>query len=195
MRRVALLLSGLLSVGAGYPADPDWPCVQRLVPTLTAATLWPGHEPKRSWQTNPDIAALVRDVSARGLPAEKGVALLDAFVATRPDDEARAEVFAGLVEQANAERATAIERLRSVNRHQRALAEAITRVTTELETLPAGTPTAQLEEATSRRALMIRQYEEVQKTIRYACEIPVSIEARLGRFAQALQRGSEPAIR
>ena len=37
-------------------------------------------------------------------------------------------------------------------------------------------------------ALMIRQYEEVQRTIRYSCEIPVEIEGRLGRFAQALQR-------
>jgi hypothetical protein len=34
---------------------------------------------------------------------------------------------------------------------------------------------------------VIRQYEEVERTIRYACEVPVQLEARLGLFAQALQ--------
>ena len=39
-----------------------------------------------------------------------------------------------------------------------------------------------------RRTFLIREYEEIERTIRYACEVPGALEARLGSFAQALQR-------
>jgi len=185
--RTLLLLAGAAASIAAAPADPDWPCVQRLVPSLTAATLWPGHAPAADWRADPKIAALVREVTARGRKLEAGAALLEQFVATRPGAEAIAETFAGLVDETNAERNHAIERLRSINRRQLALADAASRVTAELRTAPANAP--QRDEMVSRRALMVREYEEVQRTIRYSCEIPVDLEARLGRFAQVLQRG------
>jgi putative intracellular protease/amidase len=188
MMRRTLLLCAMLLAAAGPPVDPDWPCQQRLVPTLTAATFWPGLHPKGDWQTDPKLAALVRDVSARSRPVAEAVKRLESFAATRPGEEALAEVFAGLVDQANAERGAAIDGLRSVTRYQRALAEATSRVTAELEALPQDAPPAQRDEVVSRRALMIRQYEEIQRSIRYSCEIPVDIESRLGRFAQALQQ-------
>jgi hypothetical protein len=187
MRALLLLVSAAGLCAAG-PADPDWPCIQRLVPSLTAETLWPGHGAKSDWRADPVAAALVRSVMARGLAVEDGIAQLQRFAASRPGDEALAEVFAGLVDESNAERGRSVERLREIARHQRALADATARVTSELNALPADAPPARREEVTSRRALMIRQYEEVQRTIRYSCEIPVEIEGRLGRFAQALQR-------
>ena len=48
---------------------------------------------------------------------------------------------------------------------------------------------AQREEVVSRRAFLIREYEEIDRTIRYACEVPVQMEAKLGVLAQTLQRG------
>jgi hypothetical protein len=117
--------------------------------------------------------------------------MLERFVASRPGADALAQVFAGLVDETNAARSQAIERLRGINRRQRALAVATSRVSAELQALPADAPAARREEAVSRRALMVREYEEVQRTIRYSCEIPVDLEARLGRFAQVLQRGSD----
>lgn len=188
-REGVLLLIAVTLGAAGPPVDADWPCVQRLVPTLTLSTFWPGHAPKGDWRADPRVATLVSDVAERGRPVEAGVARLQAFAATQPGDEALAETFAGLVEQANAERAAAIERLRAVTRHQRALADATSRLTAELGALPTDANATEREEMASRRALMIRQYEEVQRMLRYACEIPVEIEGRLGRFAQALQRG------
>lgn len=187
--RTPILLVLAIALGAAAPADPDWPCVQRLVPSLTAGTFWPGREPTKDWRADPRIAALVGDVTARGRPVDAGVDALARFAATRPGDEALAEVFAGLVDTSNEERGRAVERLREITRQQRALADAAARVAAELNALPPDAPAARREEVASRRALMVRQYEEVQRTVRYSCEIPVDIEARLGRFAQALQQG------
>ena len=189
--RIGLLLTGAVALLAAAPSDPDWPCVQRLVPSLTAATVWPGHEPKGDWRADPGIAALVQSVADRRRPVETGVALLAQFVATRPGADALAEVFAGLVDQSNADRSQAIERLRSIARRQRALADATARITAELQAFPADAPSAQRDELASRRTLMIREYEEVGRIVRYSCEIPVDFEARLGRFAQALGRGGD----
>jgi hypothetical protein len=189
MRARTALLACAVATSAAAPADPDWPCVQRLVPSLTAGTFWPAPAATSDWRADPRVAALVQDVTARGRSTEAGVAMLEQFVATRPGPDVSAQVFAGLVEQINAVRGQAIERLRSINRRQRALADATSRAGAELQRLPADAPAAQRGEIVSRRALMLREYEEVQRTIRYSCEIPVDLEARLGRFAQVLQRG------
>jgi hypothetical protein len=187
MRTAPFLLVCLLATVAAAPADPDWPCVQRLVPTLTAATLWAGPAPKGDWHADKEVAALVEQVADRRRPVEDGVAKLEQFVAAKPGAEARAEVFAGLIDRSNAERSEAIARLRSIARRLRALAGATGRVTTELNALPPDAPAVQRDEVVNRRALMIREYEELGRTVRYACEIPVEFEARLGRFAQVLQ--------
>ena len=187
--RTMLLLAGAAAAMAAAPVDPDWPCVQRLVPSLTAATLWPGQAPTGDWRADPRIAALVRDAADRRRPVDEAARRLEDFVATKPGAEAVSEVFAGLVDQTNVERGQAIERLRSIARRERALASATDRVTTELEALPATAP--ERDDLTARRTLMIREYEEIGRTIRYSCEIPVDFEARLGRFAQVLQRGLE----
>src|SRR4051812_12032042 len=56
MRTAPFLLACLLATVAAAPADPDWPCVQRLVPTLTAATLWAGPAPKGDWHADKEVA-------------------------------------------------------------------------------------------------------------------------------------------
>ncbi|GAC1479207.1 MAG: hypothetical protein NVS2B11_03210 [Acetobacteraceae bacterium] len=189
--RTALLLAAAALSMAAAPADADWPCVQRLVASLTAATLWSGHAPKGDWHADPRIVALVREVADRRRPVEASAGALEAFVVTRPGSDALAQVFAGLVDASNADRNQAIERLRSIARRQRSLAEAAAHLTAELRSLPADAPAGQRDELGSRRTLIIREYEEVGRTIRYSCEIPVEFEARLGRFAQVLQHGLE----
>ena len=74
-------------------------------------------------------------------------------------------------------------------RRQRALTELVSKITAELRALPADAPSTQREEIVGRRAFLIREYEEIERTIRYACEVPVQMEAKLGTLAQALQRG------
>ncbi len=192
-RAVLLGVSALALAAAGPPANPDWPCVQRLVPTLTASTLWGGHDAAGDWHADPRVAAVVAAVAPRKVSAQDGAARLERFVATLPAPErpaVTAQVFAGLVDETNVQRAQVIDRLRGIARRQRLLTEMTSGITAELRALPADAPAAQREEIVSRRALLIREYEEIERTIRYACEAPVQMEAKLGALAQALQRGS-----
>jgi len=191
MRRVLVGVAALALGAAGPPpADPDWPCVQRLVPTLTAGTLWSGHEAAGDWRADPHVAAAVSDAAPRTQPVPKAVARLDAYAATIPAADRPAALsllFTGLVDETNRQRADVIERLRGIGRRQRTLTQITGRVSDELRALPADTPAAAREEVVQRRAFLIREYEEIGRTIRYACEVPSALEARLGSFAQALQ--------
>ena len=189
------LFAGAAAVAAGAagppPADPDWPCVQRLVPTLTANTIWPGHDAAGDWRADPQVAAVVADAAPRSRPVPDAVARLDAFAAALPADKRPASLsllFAGLVDETNRQRGQVIDSLHGIARRQRSLTEVTGRVTAEVRAMPADTSAAVRDEAVQRRAFLIREYEEIGRTIRYACEVPAALEARLGSFAQALQR-------
>ncbi len=189
----AMLGVSALALGAAGPRnDPDWPCVQRLVPTLTANTLWGGHDAAGDWRADPKVAAVVAAVAPRGVSAQDGAARLDQFIGAVPAPDrpaVSAQVFAGLVDETNAQRAQVIDRLRGIAQRQRTLTELTSRITAELRALPSDAPAAQREEIISRRGFLIREYEQIERTIRYACEAPVRMEAKLGALAQALQRG------
>ena len=189
-RGVMAALALLLGAAGPPPKDPDWPCVQRLVPTLTAGTFWAGHGLAADWQSDPAVVELVDRVAPRSQPVEAGNAELKTFALATPapDRAARLErVFTGLVEQTNAQRVQVIDRLRGVARRQRDLTGMVAQVTAQLRALPADASDADREEVATRRQFLIRDYEEVGRTIRYACEVPVQLEARLGSFAQTLQ--------
>ncbi len=187
----ALIAVTLLLGAAGPPPkDPDWPCVQRLVPNLTAGTFWAGHGAAPDWQSDPAVVELVDRVAPRSRPADAANADLKTFALATPAAHraARLErVFTGLVDQTNAQRLQVIERLRGVARRQRDLTGMVAQVTAQLRALPADASETDREEVTTRRQFLIRDYEEVGRTIRYACEVPVQLEARLGSFAQTLQ--------
>lgn len=202
-RRPAVWLAAVLALAAvpavaqrgGPPAtDPDWPCIQRLVPTLSGGAYWPGHEAPPDWRSDPRVAALVPEITARGVTAERGAARIAAFAHTVPPAE-RAPVLsatmAGLVEQTNLQRGQQIERLRALTRRQRGVGDVIARVTAEQRALPPDADPARREEVAQRLAFVIREFEEAEQTLRYACEAPVALEARLGAYARALQKALE----
>lgn len=193
LSRAGALAACAVVLGAAAPVtDPDWPCVQRLVPTLSASSLWTGPVPATDWTADAPVAALVAETSPRDAPADESAAKLTAFLASHPPAEQVAETFTGLVERTNAQRAEVIERLRATGRRQRELADRTTKASAELRALPADAPDApdaQRQEIVDRRLLLIREYQSIDRTIQYACDVPVQLERRLGRFAQILQEG------
>lgn len=190
MKQFRWLLLVLAVGAAGSPVDPDWPCRQRLVPTLAAGSIWTGPPAASDWRSDARVATLVGHVAPRSVAPEDGASLLKAFAATlQPGDRQRLlpMVFAGIMDETNAQRSEVIERLRDIARRQRDLTATETRVTAELRSLPETASTADKTEVISRRAFLIRNYEEVGRTIRYACEIPVQLEARVGTYAEVLR--------
>ena len=180
----------LALVAAGPPADPDWPCRQRLVPTLAASSVWTGPAATGDWRSNPSVAAVIGRVAPRAVAEEDGVAQLKAFADGVPAHDRPLVlplVVSGLMDETNAQRSQIIERLRDITRRQRDLTATETRVTAELRALPDDAPADQRQEVTTRRDFLIRNYEAVGRTIRYACEVPVQLEGRIGAYARVLQ--------
>ncbi len=198
--RAALALAFALPVALARAADPltktsDWPCVQRLVPELSASSLWSGAPLPAlgAWRSDAAIGEVVDFVTPRGVPAEVGEKRLADFLATTDADQRAARaaaVFAGVLEATNAERADLIARIKMLGHRQLELADLVARVTDEVQAMPAtasGEEADRRNEAIERRGYLIRQFEETQRTMRFACEAPTQLEARLGRYARVLQ--------
>ena len=191
--RISLLLLALLvplpALAQHRGADPDWPCVQRLVPKLTMAALWAGPAPQAAWREQPVVSSLVERIAPRTVPEAEGVAAISAF--TEPLDATARRLllpiaFDGLLEQTNAQRDVLIEQIRRFTRRQRELAELSRRLAAELRTLAASAPSEERAELEQRRYFTAKAFEDAERTLRYACEAPVRLEGRLGAYARAL---------
>src|SRR5215208_1682961 len=96
-------LIGLLSapVAAQQANDPDWPCQQRKVSELSAASVWSGpaiDEAAKQWQEDGAVAGLVNQVASRRVPTEEATAAISKFAQGLKPDEKTAKltlVFAG----------------------------------------------------------------------------------------------------
>jgi hypothetical protein len=199
---LAIVTLGAASIATvhGYTAtpraeDPDWPCQQRLVPNLTAAAYWNGPQPADlgNWRTDPKVADLVQRLAPRRVTTEEGLAEIANFTKTLSSgDRSRrlALIFRGLLEETDRERAVLITQLKEIGRRQRELADLVARLRTELDSVPSdakGEAAARRIDLQQRHDFTARNFEEIQRTIRYACEAPVALDARLGAWARALQ--------
>lgn len=192
----AALLIGAVAARSAPPRaeDPDWPCQQRLVPKLSPAVYWNGPSLDKigDWRTDPAVADLVRRLAPRRVSTAEGLTEIAAFARTLSSDRQRrlALVFCGLLDESDRERAGLIEKLKQIGHHQRELAELVSRLAAALDAIPAhasGDAATRRVDLQQRHDFTARNFEEIQHTIRYACETPVALDARLGAWARALQ--------
>lgn len=199
-RRIGAGLLGLMLAGpaAAQPhrtADPDWPCVQRLVPRLTAGALWQGPLPVGDWRGDTRVAALVEHVAPRRVAEEEGVAAIQAFATALDPAERRRLLplaFVGLLDQTNAQRDGLIDAIRRFTRRQRELAEQARGVAAELRNLPPDAPAERRAEVEQRRHFTAKAFDDAERTVRFACEAPVRLEGRLGAYARTLAEALPP---
>ena len=187
------LVIALTAAAVPYSEDPDWPCQQRLVPKLAPAAYWNGPlEARGDWQADPEVAGLVRQLAPREVATEQGLSRISAFAQSASENRAGrlALVFRGLLEETDRERADLIQRLKQIGRRQHELAELAAQLASELDATPPGATgeaAAKRIDLQQRHDFTARNFEEVQRTIRYACEAPVMLDARLGAWSRALQ--------
>jgi hypothetical protein len=175
--------------------DPDWPCQQRLVPQLAAASYWSGPlDAEGDWRADPEVAELVRRLTPRQVTTEDGLAAITVFAKTASGDRRHrlALAFRGLLEETDRERADLIARLRQMGHRQRELADLVARLADELKSTPPEAADQRLD-LQQRHDFTARNFEQIQRTIRYACETPVALDARLGAWARALQQAASAA--
>jgi hypothetical protein len=178
------------------PPDPDWPCNQNLVPSLSAGEFWSGSDPKPdpNWRDDQTVFNLVSEVSDRDTPAEEGGKKLAAYAESIPKGQRAAalpKLFGAIVEQINDERTDLIGRLKRLGHRQRILSDKITALSAEADKISAGATGAEAEQKTALvgdRDLTIRGFQQTQRSLRYACEAPGSLDRRLGQYGQILMR-------
>jgi hypothetical protein len=199
MRGSMILLTGLLAASAAQAAppgtDPDWPCRQRLVPSLTAQTFWSGPPlpDKADWQADPKLAAEVAAVAPRDVAVDDAVASLDRFAGSLKPAARKTLLpllFLGIVDQTNQQRSAIVDRIEELAKRQRGVGDTVAKITAELQAIPdtaEGDDAQKRAEIVQRRDFVIRTFQETERTMRYACEVPVELEGRLGSFAKALE--------
>ena len=199
---VAGVLAALLwpetSIAQPRNPDSDWPCQQTLVPTLTAPMVWSGPSPEGlgDWHGEPGVAGLVGRIAPRAVPTAEGETAIQQFMRDVEGDRKRliTLAFAGLLDETNRQRSEVIQRIKALAERQRNLANLVARLTTELDQTPAPANPASPDAApradlAQRLTFSSRAYNELQRTMRYACDVPGQLDARLGAYARALAAG------
>ncbi len=193
-----VMLSGAAASSA--PVDTkDWPCQQRLVPSLGAGAFWtaPSLQQAGDWRAEPRVVDLVERIAPRRVTADEGVAAIAEFATSlgtaAEKDRLLTLVFAGILEETNRDRSDLISRLMDLGRRQHDLADIASKANAELQALPPASDGATPAEVAHRTdleqrfAYVTQAFQSAQRTMRYACEVPTALEARLGRYAQALK--------
>ena len=191
------LLCALFAATPCVAAEPDWPCVQRRVETLTASQMWDGRpvDDLTSWDRDDEVRRLVELIASRRNSAEDSAQRIKAFAEAQPAD-ARDEklklVFAGALSVINSDRTAVIHGIERFQRKQHERSLHIKRQGAELAALrvKAASDTALAErvrDMDQRLAWDERVFQERQQSIPFACEIPVLIEQRLFDLAREIR--------
>ncbi len=194
----AFAVCGLIwgSALAADPQDPDWPCIQRKIPEISAGMMWAGpqvDENDRSWETSPPVADLAHRLAQRRMPIEQADREIDDFAAGPGEDkDARlTQLFTGLLQIINAERNAIIAGIERYARRQTALADKIKAMTRNLNELLSRTPgteaiRAEIDEIEQRLLWDTRVFDEREQSLSYVCESPVLLEQRLFALARRI---------
>jgi hypothetical protein len=185
----ALLVAGLKPAAAATGEDPEWPCVQRLVPEIAPAVIWAGPPIDTvNDEPAPAIDALASELAARRVPLAEAEAQVEQFasgLAAEQKDEQLTRLFARMLEIINSDRSSIIQGIKKYAHGQRALADRINAQGEQLLKLAA-------DQAVERDALRaerewdLRVYEDRRTSLGYLCEQPVLLEQRAFALARAI---------
>ena len=191
---VAVGLLGLAPGTARAAEDPEWPCVQRLVPELSPAMIWAGPplDGAAAWDDDPLVRDLAPELAARRVPLDDAVARV-AEVADSLDpatrDRTLTMLFSGVLEIISRERRSIIEGIMRFAARQQDLGARIRTTSEELRQLTGGDAAAdemRRQALRERRDWDIRIFDERQRSLPYLCEQPVLLEQRAFALGRAI---------
>jgi hypothetical protein len=169
--------------------DPEWPCVQRLVPEIAPAVIWAGPPiDSVAAEPYPAIDQLAGELAARRVPLAEAEGQIDAFADTlAPERKAEqlTHLFARTLEIINRDRTSIIQGIKKYARGERALAEGITEKNERLSALPAD-QVLERETLIAERDWDIRIYDDRRSSLPYLCEQPVLLEQRAFALARTI---------
>jgi hypothetical protein len=185
-----LVAAGLKPAAAATGEDPDWPCIQRLVPEIAPAVIWPGPpiDAVDGAAADPLIDQLAGELAARRVPLEEAEAEVEEFASSVADDhkdEQLTRLFARTLEIINSDRSSIIQGIKKYARGQRALADRINARNEQLIELAAD-QVLERDALRAERDWDLRVYEDRRASLGYLCEQPVLLEQRAFALARAI---------
>ena len=172
------------------PADPDWPCVQRLLPEIAGGMVWAGPplEAVRAPDGDRAFATLAKELAARRVPIEQAEQQIADYAGALDGNEKSgtlAALFGTTLDIINDDRASIINGIKKFSRGQRALADKINAKNQEIEAMDRSDILAR-DAAVAERDWDIRIFEDRRQSLVYLCEQPVLLEQRAFALARSL---------
>ncbi len=174
--------------------DPDWPCVQRKVPTISAGAVWSGPDPGAAgeWNRDAEAAALAQKLASRRTDIDAFGHLIDEFAqAAGADKQQRlTRLFAGVLDLVNRERDRILQGIERYARGQRLLADRLREASDRISAArdsPGAEPTADIKDVELQFAWDKRIFDERRQSLSYVCEMPVLLEKRVFDTARLIQ--------
>ena len=184
-----------MSASAQTVSGPDWPCVQALVPEISAGTIWAGPLPEsieKNWYDDQEVADSVYAITSRRAKLDQANSMIDEFANSREvevKDEQLTLLFAGVLERLNKRRSEFIDGIKRFTRHQDEVAKKIEGHLNELAKLKgkaddaSNVQRAELEETIKWSK---RMFEDREKSIALLCEKPVQVDELAGELARSI---------
>ena len=194
---VLLILSIDFSASVAQEVDPDWPCVQRLVPELTAAQMWSGpplDQIAAYWQADAEIAPLVLDLVDVNVEEANIAEKLKVFISSVAEED-RSEklplLFKAVLESVNGERNDVIRVIKKYAAKQKQLSSRIAAANAKLKGIKLGKePDEQQQEFQAiieTRDWDLRIFDDRYSMLTLICDQPVRLEQRAFALARAIQ--------
>lgn len=191
---IALLAPGA-ALAADQSSDPDWPCIQRKVPSLSVGQMWSGAPAEGNWEDDPEIARLAAVMAARRTSLDEVTALAQQYAASVEPTERpgrMALLFTGVLDRIDTERHDVMGGISRYAHRQVSLSDSVKAEQAAFDALRAD-PDAdpgKVEEAQDKLNWDIRVYRERAQSLTYVCETPVLLEQRAFAIARILAETS-----
>lgn len=190
--RLLLLCFLLISCSASaQQSDPEWPCIQALVPEINLAVMWPQSIDESvigSWKKDPAIASMVNRLSDLDTFGDTEQKLIADFIEPLTGEE-RSDTLNrlvdGILQQSNQLRAQYIRGIKRYTRQQISIARQIEDTLNRLSELEGknNPQTAEIEETLHWHE---RIYDQREKAIQALCERPIEAEEKLSQVMREL---------
>ncbi|HWK37613.1 MAG TPA: hypothetical protein VNR88_01735 [Hyphomicrobium sp.] len=175
---------------------PDWPCVQRKVPTISPAQVWDGPSIDEIKEFDPGIRDLTEVLESRRVSTEDAEKAIKEYAASVPEadrDRKLTELFASFLNHINSDRKFVMDRVEEYQKRQKARAAELEREGQKLaekglaatdELLPTETNLSPEQQEYNWNA---RIFQERQLNLTMACEVPMLIEQRAYEVARLIR--------
>jgi len=176
--------------------SPDWPCVQRKVPTISAAQIWDGPPIDGIKDFDPAVQDLTKLLESRRVSSEDAEKAIKEYAASIPEaqrDQKLTELFAGFLDRINSDRQFVMGKVEDFQKRQKGRAAELEREGQKLaekgmaatdELLPTETNLSPEQQEYNWNA---RIFQERQQNLTMACEIPGLIEQRAYEIARLIR--------